>query len=220
MQIKAVIFDFDGVIVDTPKISFLAWKESFKRAGIDFTREEYLKYQGIRSQDKIPIILKSHGKYTKELSDELLKYREGLKRSILKMVSKEDIEIPGAIDFLKSLKNKKLKLALITSSLRDTASVLLEKMDIKKCFDITIFGDDVMKGKPDPEIFLTAAKKLGVKPDKCLVFEDVVNGVKACRTACMNVIAVNTNQIKEDLEKEKPLFVIEDFKDKRLEKLI
>ena len=147
MVIEAVIFDFDGVIVDTPKISFLAWKESFKKAGIDFTREEYLKYQGVRSQDKIPIILKNHGKYTKELSDELLKYRENLKRGILRKISKEEIEIPGAVAFIKNLKVKR---ALITSSLRETASVLLEKMNIKSLFDITIFGDDVVKGKPDP----------------------------------------------------------------------
>jgi beta-phosphoglucomutase len=218
-RFKAVIFDFDGVIVDTPKISFRAWKEVYGRNGIEFTMEDYSKYQGVRSEDKVPLILKEKGKYSKELAGKILSEREPLKRKYL-LEAAEDILVPGALEFIKQLKDGGFRLALISSSLKENASILIKRFNVDRLFEFMIFGDEIRQGKPYPEIFLRAAEALNVGPETCLLFEDAVNGIRAAMAAGMGFIAVNTNDNHEDLEREKPLRIIKDFSEIDVEDII
>ncbi|NIO22711.1 MAG: HAD-IA family hydrolase [Candidatus Aenigmarchaeota archaeon] len=214
-EIKAVIFDFDGVIFSTPKISYPIWKKIFDGLGIEFSEEIYRKkFQGARTSEKVPRILKEHSKYSEELVEKILEDRENVKREVLNDIENKDFEdmiIPGSIDFLKQVKDGGLKMTLVTSSVKETAMVPIKRLGIEDFFDVLLFAGDVKKGKPDPEAFLLAAKKMGVEPKSCIVFEDAVNGLKAAKNAGMRVVAVNSSNNYEDLKRENPERIINNF---------
>ncbi len=214
-MIKAVIFDFDGVILLTSRLSYAIWKENFKRAGVDFTEADYKTFQGMRAKDKVPMILKNHGKYSKALADEVLKDREKLKVEAIKNLSDKELKeitVPGSIDFLRLLKKNGVRTALVTSNPQHTAKELLKRLGIEVLFDVFVFGDDVKKGKPNPHAFLLASRKLGVDPGHCIVFEDAVNGIQAAKSAGMRVIALNTGNNHGNLAKERPDKIVDDFR--------
>ncbi len=213
-MIKAFIFDFDGVILYTPGISRAAWKESFKKAGIDFTDDDYSRLQGIRTKDKIPMILKQHGKYSRSMEERILGFREKLKTDKITGMSNDEfrsIVVPGSLEFLKDVKSSGLRMALVTSNPEATAMKLLKRLGIAELFSVFVFGDHVKRGKPNPDTYLLAADKLGVEPESCLVFEDTVNGIKSAKGAGMRVIALNTNRNREKLAAENPERIINDF---------
>lgn len=222
-MIKAVIFDFDGVILITSRLSYAIWKENFKAVGIDFTPAEYKRVQGMRAKDKVPMILKNHGKYGKALANDALKVlrnREELKVDAIKNLSGEElrgITVPGSLDFLRLLKKNDVKAALVTSNPQHTAKELLKRLGIEGFFNVFVFGDDVKKGKPSPDAFLLASRRLGVKPESCMVFEDAINGIQAAKNAGMKVIALNTNKNRAELAKEKPDKIMDDFREMKME---
>jgi beta-phosphoglucomutase len=218
----AVIFDFDGVIIYTPGISYAVWRESFRKSGIDFTHDDYSRLQGVRSKDKIPLVLKSHGRYSRELAQEILSRRERLKLDrIAGMSDKEfaSLIVPGSLDFLRLLKGKGFRMALVTSSLESTARPSITRLGIEDLFNVQIFADDAERGKPEPDIFLVASRKLGVAPEECLVFEDTVNGIRGAKAAGMRVVALNTNDNRDVLAKENPDRIVDDFTGMTVESL-
>jgi len=222
-MIKAFVFDFDGVILYTPGVSRAVWKESFKNFGIEFTDDDYKRFQGIRSVDKIKIILEDNGKYTESLAEDILRFREKLKITKMTTMSNDNfkqIVVPGSIDFLKEVKKMGFKMGLATSSLESTAIPSLERIGIKSLFDAFVFGDHVEKGKPSPDIYLLAAKRLGIEPESCLVFEDALNGIKSAKSAGMRVIALNTNDNEEKLVTENPEKIINNFEGVSVKSLV
>jgi len=183
-RIKAAIFDMDGVLTDTVKLHFKAWKRMFNNHGYKFEYEDYKqKVDGKPRMDGIRSIA------TDVCEDELFKMAEEKQRYFLELVENDSLEaFDDAIWILKYFKQNSVKLAVASSS--KNTSKILTKLGIDKMFDAIVTGYDFKKGKPDPEIFLTAAERLNVNSRECVVFEDAIDGIKAGISAGMLTIGV------------------------------
>jgi len=176
-MIKACIFDLDGVIVDTAKYHFTAWKQLANSLGFDFTAEDNEKLKGVSRMDSLNLILEWGGKKVSE--DEKLalaeKKNEWYRAYIDKMEADEILE--GIVPFLDELQEKNIKIALGSAS--KNAPRILDQIGLTPIFDAIIDGNVTIKGKPDPEVFLRGAEATGVQPNECIVFEDAAKGVQA-----------------------------------------
>jgi len=176
-MIKACIFDLDGVIVDTAKFHYLAWKELAKGLSFDFTEKDNERLKGVSRMRSLDILLEIGGKRLDEGTK--LKFAENKNKKYLEYIlkMKPNEILPGVIDFLTELKNKNVKIALGSAS--KNAMTILNQLKLKDYFKVVIDGTKVSKAKPDPEVFLKGAEALNVKPDECLVFEDAEAGIEA-----------------------------------------
>lgn len=188
-MIKGVIFDLDGVLVSTDELHFKAWKMLADRLGInDYTKEDNEKQKGVSRLESLEIVL-SKGKefYSKEekeiLAEEKNKYYVDLLQTIDSKVILSDV-IPTLI----MLKKRGIKIAV--GSVSKNAPLILEKVGLTKYIDEVSCGLDITKSKPDPEVFLIAAKKLNVAKEKCLVVEDSRAGIIAAKAGGMLSLAV------------------------------
>ena len=188
MSKKAFIFDLDGVIVDTAKYHYLAWRELAIQLGFDFTMEQNERLKGVSRVRSLEILLdlgKVHleedqkSKYLKEKNEQYLQY-------IAKMDHSEIL--PGIDDLLHYLKLNKVPFSLGSAS--KNARLILETLDLIDLFDAIVDGNDVSTAKPDPEVFLIAAQKLGVLPEDCIVIEDAQAGIEAANKAGMVSIGI------------------------------
>ena len=186
MKKNAVIFDMDGVIFDTERVYMNIWMKVYKEHNFEMTPEIYKILIG---RDKLSLIKMLGEKYGdryngKEMFEECEMY---LKNAI------DAGEVPikeGALEIFDYLKNNGFKMAIATSSPRNKLQMQLKIHDLEKVFDAIICADDVTKSKPDPEIFLVAAKKLNAHPDECIVIEDSPAGIKAAYNAGITAIHV------------------------------
>lgn len=185
MALKAAIFDLDGVVVDTVPIHFKAWKRMFGEYGVDFTFDDYRKkVDGIPRYDGARAILA-------DLPDDKLKEAADRKqRYFLEYLGTEDIpRHETTINLICNLKKSGIKVAVISSSRNCPA--ILKRIGLYDKLDAVIGGGDITKGKPDPQIFLMAASRLGAAPDESVVFEDAVLGVEAAKNGNMRCIGVD-----------------------------
>lgn len=185
---KGVIFDLDGVIVDTAKFHFLAWRKLANDLGFDFTEEQNEQLKGVSRVHSLQKILKWGGM---ELSEEEFQRQMDLKNeNYLSYVNEMDASeiLPGVSKILDYLIENDIPFALGSAS--KNARTILEKIELLEKFDAIVDGTDVTKAKPDPEVFLIAAEKLGVKPEDCIVFEDAVAGIQAANRADMISIGI------------------------------
>lgn len=209
---KAVIFDMDGTLIDSTKLDFLAWKRLFSLYNKNITFEEYIPLLGIKSAKVVQEYL--HLDDEEEIQNALAKKLVFFKD----ILAAEGIEpIPFSDVFLRQVKNLGVPVALATSSRPAKMKMVMERLDLLSQFDVIVTGAEVQKGKPEPDIFLMAAEKLGVAPEDCLVFEDANNGVMAAKRAGMKCIALSSHLSKE--AKEKADLVIESFENVSLPNL-
>ncbi|MDW7693616.1 beta-phosphoglucomutase [Flammeovirgaceae bacterium SG7u.111] len=190
---KACIFDLDGVVVDTAKYHYLAWKRLAEELGFDFTKEDNELLKGVSRVRSFQIILEIGGK---ELSEEAFQEAMDKKNKwyleyIYKMTPEEIL--PGVSDFLSLLKDNGIKIALGSAS--KNAKTILEQIKMLDAFDAIVDGTHVSKPKPDPEVFLIGAKELGVEPTECVVFEDAIAGVEAAKNGNMHCIGVGDPEV-------------------------
>ncbi len=187
-MITAVIFDLDGVIVDTAKYHFLAWKRLADQLDIPFDEHTNELLKGVSRSRSLEIILRE-GNAT--LSEQDKKFYAEQKntwyREYLEELRTDEI-LPGILRLLHDLKDKGIKIALGSAS--KNSPQILEKLELMNFFDVIVDGNSVSKAKPDPEVFLVAAKQLGVSPSNCIVIEDAQAGVEAAIRAGMKVIGV------------------------------
>ena len=193
MTRKAFIFDLDGVIVDTAKYHFLAWQKIASDLGIEFTPEHNEELKGVSRVRSLDIILKlgnikaseeNKNKWLTKKNEDYLAYIEHM----------DDSEIlPGVVAILEYIKEKKQLIALGSAS--KNARPILEKVNILHLFDAIVDGNDVINAKPDPEVFVRAAKLLNVRNENCLVFEDSVAGVQAANIANMTSVGIGDSKI-------------------------
>lgn len=197
-MIEAVIFDMDGVILDSEPIHYKVEKAIMKENGLDFQFEDHARYVGQTTRDLWDDLCKRH-----HLPDgaEVLSARDS--EDYFNELKHGDIEpIAGIKELIQTLHRKGIKLIVASSSLRVNIEVVLDTFDIKKYFQGYVSGQDVKKTKPNPDIFLKAAKQLEVFPENCLVIEDAKHGVEAAKSAGMACIAFkNLNSGNQDLSK-------------------
>ncbi len=183
----AVVWDMDGVIVDTGVYHRDAWIEAFGRRGVDFTAEDFSATFGTRNDDVIRRILgkKTPGERIWEISQEKeADYRRRVAESIT--------ALPGVVALLAGLEDAGFGQALATSAPLVNVRQIIGGLQLWRYFDCIVTESDVAEGKPSPESFLLAAKTLNVPPANCVVIEDAVAGVSAARRAGMRCVAVTT----------------------------
>lgn len=188
MNKKAFIFDLDGVIVDTAKYHYLAWKKLANSLGIEFTHEDNEQLKGVSRVRSLDLILEL-GKQTatQEQKDKWLIEKNEDYLGYLVDIDESEI-LPGVAKTLRYLKDKGQLIALGSAS--KNAKPILEKTGIMPLFDVIVDGNDVSNAKPDPEVFLQAAKKLNTENKNSIVFEDSVAGVQAANIAGMTSVGI------------------------------
>lgn len=185
-NIECVIFDMDGLILDTERLSFEAWRDILKKYGRVMTREDYASLMGITHDN---VINKLKEIYGQELP--MAELYEEKSKDVFKFMRENGVPVKtGIYELLDFLVEKNYKLALATSTNREKAVYLLERAGIKDKFNTMVFGDEVINSKPHPEIFLKAAERLGIAPEKCIVLEDSPAGIEAAYRAGMKGIHI------------------------------
>lgn len=189
-MIKAVIFDLDGVIVDTAHYHYLAWKRLANELGIDLTEADNERLKGVSRMDSLDIILNLGGITRSQHEKETLANKKNtwFVDYVERMVPEEIF--PGVPQLLKKLREKGIKVALASSS--KNARTVIKLLHIQNDFDVVVDGTMIKNSKPDPEIFLLAASKLGLEPKDCVVFEDAEAGVEAALAAGMSCVGVGS----------------------------
>lgn len=184
-HIEAVIFDLDGLLIDSEPLQFRAWSEYVATLGHTLTPEVLSQMLGRRLIDSSRIVVDAFG-----LDMPAGQVAEERDRYFLAMVPGQIGPQPGAIDLVETLHRRQIPMALATSGHRRYVDMALESAAIPRLFTAEVTGDLVTHGKPHPETFLTAASLLGIEPARCLVLEDAPNGVRAAVAAGMQCIAI------------------------------
>lgn len=192
-QLQLAIFDLDGVICDTAKYHYLAWKRLAQELGFDFTEKDNERVKGVSRMRSLEILLEVGGleKTEEEKAKLAEKKNTWYVEYILQMDSSE--LLPGVLDFLEELKENEVKLALGSAS--KNARTILQRLGITPLFDAIVDGNLVTKAKPDPEVFTLGAELLGIPPENAVVFEDAQAGIEAALAAGMKVIGVGDPKV-------------------------
>ncbi len=184
--LKAVIFDMDGVLIDSEPLWRRAMIRAFNECGITFTEDDCRKTTG-RRFDEVANYWIAHHCITTITANEL---ESRVTTYLLELIEHEGKAIAGVLELLNLCKEKKLKTGLATSSANVLMNAILKKLNLFSSFDAAVSAEYLRYGKPHPEVFLQCAEQLGVLPQNCLVIEDSVNGVVAAKAAQMRAIAV------------------------------
>ncbi|HVV66501.1 MAG TPA: HAD family phosphatase [Candidatus Saccharimonadales bacterium] len=186
MAKKTVIFDMDGVIVDSEPLHIKHLHAYLVRLGVDDPASFQGNLKGVNARDTWTMLIKEF-----DLEEELDYLIEDARKSYVEYLKKlpELPSIPGAKELIKQLHKDGYRLALASSAAPKRIELFLNKLNLKSYFDTIVSGDDVPKSKPEPDIFLLAAKKMKAKPGDCVVIEDAKNGVQAAKAAGMKCIA-------------------------------
>jgi beta-phosphoglucomutase family hydrolase len=213
-MIKAVLFDFDGVVVDSEKLHMKTFFDLFEKYGINVSQERwYSEFAGTGSRHIIEVLSKELK--VKEDINELVERR---KHKYEERVQNRELElIPGVVEFLTLIKKKGIKTAVVSGSHRTNVQLALKMFKLEKYFDIIVSGDDLKERKPNPAPFLHAAKLLGVMPCECLGIEDSKAGSQAVVSAKMKLVIIRS-PISKDLNGFKAP-IIDDFRTFPLEML-
>lgn len=191
---KAVIWDMDGVVADTAPYHFKAWQQVFKRRGVEFTEADFRRNFGQRNDTIIRDILGES--LSQSEIDAIVSEKEEDFRSRVRDNIKP---LPGAIELIKSLREHGFSIALASSAPVENIQLVLKGLGISNCFQAIVWGREVREGKPSPQGFLLAAKKLGVASGNCIVIEDAVAGVTAAKRAGMHCLAVTNTHPRMSL---------------------
>ncbi|MBR1920017.1 MAG: beta-phosphoglucomutase [Spirochaetales bacterium] len=193
MRYKGLLFDLDGVIVDTAKYHFLAWKQLAEELGIDFTIEDNERLKGVSRMASFEIILEiGNRKMDQQEKEFYCDKKNKVYVEYIKKLEKEEI-LPGVEAFLKDARAKGYRTALGSAS--KNSRLILDRLGINDLFDEIIDGTKVSKAKPDPEVFTKGAESLGLDCSECIVFEDAVAGVQAAHNGGMKAVGIGSENI-------------------------
>ena len=187
-NIKACIFDLDGVIVDTAIYHYKAWKRLANSLGFDFTEHQNEQLKGVSRVRSLELILGWGGVTKTAAEQEVLATQKNTWYMEMVNQMKPDEILPGAKEFVEKCRKAGIKIALGSAS--KNSMTILNKIGITNLFDVVIDGNKVSKAKPDPEVFLQGAKELSVEPEDCVVFEDAIAGVEAAKAGGMKVVGI------------------------------
>lgn len=187
-MIKGFLFDLDGVIVDTAVFHFQAWRRLAQKLGGDFTEEQNEQLKGVSRVDSLKKIIEWTGATVSEEEFQTLMIEKNeWYLELVQGLGPQDA-LPGALNFLQTAYDQGIKIALGSAS--KNAPMILEKLGITRLFTAIIDGNNVVNGKPHPEVFLKGAEALGLEPSECVVFEDSIAGVQAAKTGGMSSVGI------------------------------
>lgn len=185
---QAGLFDLDGVIVDTAKYHYLAWRNLAHQLGFEFTEDDNQHLKGVSRIRSLDILLEVGGlTLDEERKTALAKQKNEEYVSFIQQLDRSEL-LPGAEAYIQQLRDQGVKIALGSAS--KNASLILKKLGIDSLFDAVIDGNKVTKAKPDPEVFLLGAQELGMPATACVVFEDAEAGLQAARKAGMYAVGI------------------------------
>jgi beta-phosphoglucomutase family hydrolase len=190
---KAVLWDLDGVLVDTAPFHLQAWQELFQSLGKGFAEADFRRTFGLRNDAILGDIL---GELTLAEIERLAQEKEELYRQ---KIGGKVTAIPGAVELLRRLQQRGKKSAIVSSTTRENVRMVLASLGLEGAFEAVVAEEDAPKGKPDPQGFLVAAEKLGVAANECAVIEDAPGGLEAAKRAGMRCIGVTTSRPREGL---------------------
>jgi beta-phosphoglucomutase len=192
-MIKAVLFDLDGVLVSTDEYHYRSWKKLSDEEGFDFFDQEFNhKFRGVARMECVEIITKASGRnYSLEQKQELADRKNRYFAESLLSVTTE-VLLPGALSALQELRSRGIKTAVASNS--RNAVTIIKQVKIEHLLDAIVDGYQIENSKPDPEVFLLAAKKVGVSPAHCLVVEDAITGIESAKRAGMKVLGIGTKE--------------------------
>jgi beta-phosphoglucomutase len=210
---EAIIFDWDGTLADTRQAIVISFQKALSEINCKVSNEYIERRIGIGAADTFRDILRS----AKMQFDEKLIQRLVERKSQLEIELTDQVKLfPGARELLEALHGK-VKMGLASMNNRSVIMHMVKANEIAKYFDTILTADSILHSKPDPEIFLKTASNLKTSPEKCVVIEDSIFGVKAAKSANMSCIAVLRGVYsKQELEKEKPDLIVKMLKDKQI----
>lgn len=198
MHKTAVIFDLDGVVVDTAKYHYLAWKKLANQLGFDFTETQNELLKGVSRAQSLEILLKLGNVTLSTIEKE--RYMHQKNEAYLSYIQKMDEKelLPNIKAVLQYLKNQKIAIALGSAS--KNAALILDTLQITSFFEVIVDGNDVKTAKPNPEVFLLAAKRLNKMPNECIVIEDAAAGIEAANAADMFSVGIGNAEILKNAD--------------------
>jgi len=198
MGVTAFLLDLDGVICDTAKYHFLAWKALADRLGIPFTETDNERLKGVSRMGSLEILLSlGDGRYTEAEKEAFAAEKNAAYVSCIQKMTRDEL-LPGVLDFLAGARALGLRVGL--GSVSKNAPLILDRLQITERFDSIVDGTRVGRAKPDPEVFLAGARDLGVRPAGCVVFEDAFEGVRAARAAGMHAVGIGDSFILREAD--------------------
>ena len=193
MNEKAAIFDLDGIVVDTARFHYQAWRELAQRLGFDFTPADNERLKGVSRMESLDILLSIGHIRADEAQREVWAAQKNARYGeMLRTLGEKDV-LPGVRDFLAALQRADVRTALGSAS--KNAPFILRQIGLADAFDAVVDGNTVSRAKPDPEVFLQAAEKLGTSPTGCVVFEDAAAGVAAAHAGCMTAVGIGAPEV-------------------------
>ncbi len=211
-KIEACIFDLDGVIVDTARYHYIAWKEIARELGFEFSELHNERLKGVSRMTSLDILLEVGNIVLNDGQKQKMAEKKNNRYvSLISQMSPDEI-LPGVVDFLKQVRSEGLKTAIGSAS--KNTPLILERLDLIKFFDAVIDGNKVSQAKPNPEVFIKGAFALNVLPGNCVVFEDASAGIEAAVNGGMMSVGIGQMENFHDAD-----LVIPGFKDFNLKKL-
>lgn len=193
MDLKGCIFDLDGVIVDTAKYHFMAWRRLAKELGFVFTIEDNEALKGVSRMASLEILLNKGGVHATDKEKETFAARKnGWYVEFISGMTPEEI-LPGSVKLLKALRKEGILTAIGSAS--KNAGTILDGIGLRSMFDVIIDGNKIHKAKPDPEVFLKGAEEMKLSPSSCIVFEDAQAGIEAAIAGGMKCIGVGSPEL-------------------------
>jgi len=187
MRTGAVLWDMDGTLVDSEEFHWLSWRDTMAAEGIPITRDQFVLTFGQRNDSILPRWLGAEA-----AADRMQRVGDAKEELYRRLVRESGLApLPGAAEWVRRLQQENWRQAVASSAPRANLDVVLEVIGLRACFQAIVSAEDVTAGKPDPQVFLTAASRLGAPPSQCVVVEDAAAGVEAARRAGMRNIGVS-----------------------------
>ncbi len=194
-HIRAAIFDLDGTILDNNSYHLRSWLEYLSEKHIEISEEEFGKnISGRTNKDAVEYI------FGRKMSDEEAMHYTLEKEAVYRKLYAPYIQpVKGLIDLLDFFHERRIKMAIATSGIQPNIDFMFDHLPIKKYFDAVVNSAHITHGKPEPEIYLTTARRIGVEPARCIVFEDSFPGIASGQSAGMYVVAITTTHTRREL---------------------
>jgi len=190
-EVRAVLWDMDGTLIDSEQFHWIAWRNAMANEGIAITREQFLSSFGQRNDSIVPRWLGTAA--TPERVEKISNSKEELYRQLVR--SEGMTPLPGVTNWLRRLQEQGWRQAIASAAPRANIEIVLEALNASHFLQALVSAEDVHRGKPDPEVYLIAASRVGASPEKCIVVEDAVFGIEGARRAGMRSIGVSHDGI-------------------------